>query len=124
MNNKTFTEKELHPMNGILALFLWILGEIASTVAFVFGIIFTEEGISPVLGGIMVGAGIVGWIIFSILFGGLRTVQPNEARVMTLFGKYYGTVKESGFYFVNPFSVSVCPKSNTPSSAHHNAYGG
>ncbi len=116
MNNKHVMEKELHPMNGILALLLWMLGEIVSTVAFVFGIIFIEEEFSAVLGGVLFGVGIFGWTFFSILFGGLRTVQPNEARVMTLFGKYYGTIKESGFYFVNPFSVSVCPKSNTPSN--------
>ena len=116
MKNKTFVEKELRPMNGILALLLWILGEIVSTVAFVVGIIITEEASDGLLGYLLVVLGVAGWTFFSIMFAGLRTVQPNEARVLTLFGKYYGTIKESGFYFVNPFSVSVCPKSNTPSN--------
>ncbi len=115
MNNKNILEKELHPMNGILALLLWIVGEVVSTVAFIFGIVGIEEGRNAI-GIPLFIVGILGWIVFSILFGGLRTVQPNEARVLTLFGKYYGTVKTAGFYFVNPFSVSVCPKSNTPSN--------
>jgi len=115
MNNKHVMEKELRPMNGMLALLLWILGEIVSTVAFVFGIVGIEEG-APAVGGCLLGLGMAGWTFFSIQLAGLRTVQPNEARVLTLFGKYYGTIKESGFYFVNPFSVSVCPKSNTPAN--------
>ena len=115
MNNKHVMEKELRPMNGILALLLWIFGEVVATVAFVGGILCIEEGIAA-LGILLFISGIVGWIVFSVLFGGLRTVWPNEARVLTLFGKYYGTIKTAGFYFVNPFSVSVCPKSNTPNN--------
>ena len=117
MNNKNFVEKELRPMNGILALLLWILGIIASTMAFVVGIIRMEEvSESDAFGILLLITGLVGWTVFSILFAGLKTVQPNEARVLTLFGNYYGTIKTAGFYFVNPFSVSFCPKSNTPSN--------
>jgi hypothetical protein len=36
---------------------------------------------------------------------GLFVVNPNDARVLTLFGKYIGTVKEAGFWFANPFAV-------------------
>ena len=39
----------------------------------------------------------------SLLFGGLFTVQPNEAKVLTLFGKYSGSVKSDGFHWANPF---------------------
>jgi regulator of protease activity HflC (stomatin/prohibitin superfamily) len=38
------------------------------------------------------------------MYGGLRSVRPNEALVLTLFGKYYGTINKPGFFFVNPFS--------------------
>src|SRR5262245_43146924 len=38
-----------------------------------------------------------------VLLGGHFTLQPNEARVLTLFGTYVGTVRESGFYWTNPF---------------------
>jgi len=42
-------------------------------------------------------------IINLILFGGFFVVQPNEARVLVLFGKYVGSVRESGFWYTNPF---------------------
>ena len=45
-------------------------------------------------------------------YAGLKIVKPNEARVLTLFGKYYGTIKEPGFYYVNPFCTSFSPTYN------------
>lgn len=51
----------------------------------------------------------LGWILWL----GLRVVRPQEAIVLTLFGKYTGTIKGEGFYFVNPFSVGVNPAANT-----------
>ncbi len=44
-------------------------------------------------------------IIAFLLSKGLFTLQPNEARILVLFGKYVGTVKTSGFHWANPFSV-------------------
>ena len=44
---------------------------------------------------------------------GLKVLKPQEALVLTLFGKYYGTLKGEGFYFVNPFCVSVNPAAKT-----------
>ena len=40
-----------------------------------------------------------------ICLPGLFVVNPNDARVLTLFGKYIGTVKQAGFWFANPFAV-------------------
>ena len=51
----------------------------------------------------------VGWIPLA----GLRVLKPNEALVLTLFGKYVGTIKGEGFYAVNPFCVSVNPAAQT-----------
>ena len=51
----------------------------------------------------------VGWIPYL----GLKVIKPQEALVLTLFGSYYGTLKEEGFYWVNPFCVSVNPAANT-----------
>jgi len=42
-------------------------------------------------------------IIFIFLVTGFCTIEINEARVLTLFGKYYGTVKKNGFLWINPF---------------------
>lgn len=47
--------------------------------------------------------GLLGIILTNILLPGLFTLQPNEARVLILFGKYKGTVRESGFHWGNPF---------------------
>lgn len=52
---------------------------------------------------------ILGWIPWC----GLKVVRPQEALVLTLFGKYVGTLKEDGFYFVNPFCSAVNPAAKT-----------
>ena len=40
-----------------------------------------------------------------LTFNGFMIIQPNESRVLVFFGKYLGTVKESGFYWINPFTT-------------------
>jgi regulator of protease activity HflC (stomatin/prohibitin superfamily) len=52
-------------------------------------------------------------VIDIILFCGLKILQPNEALVLTLFGKYYGTLRGDGFFFVNPFVSHVNPAAGT-----------
>ena len=51
----------------------------------------------------------LGWIPLC----GLKVLKPQEALVLTLFGKYVGTLKGEGFYFVNPFCTSVNPAAKT-----------
>ena len=51
----------------------------------------------------------LGWIPLL----GLKILKPQEALVLTLFGKYYGTLKGEGFYFVNPFCSGVNPAAQT-----------
>lgn len=51
----------------------------------------------------------LGWIPLL----GLKVLKPQEALVLTLFGKYYGTLKGEGFYFVNPFCIGVNPAAQT-----------
>ncbi len=48
--------------------------------------------------------GIVLIVIFGALLGGVFVVQPNEARVLTLFGRYVGSVTEAGLWCANPFN--------------------
>lgn len=52
---------------------------------------------------------VVGWIPWT----GLKVLKPQEALVLTLFGRYIGTLKEDGFYFVNPFCTAVNPAAKT-----------
>ena len=51
----------------------------------------------------------LGWILFL----GLKVLKPQEALVLTLFGNYIGTIKDQGFYFVNPFCTAVNPAADT-----------
>ena len=44
---------------------------------------------------------------------GLRVLKPQEALVLTLFGRYYGTIRGDGFYWVNPFCSSINPAAKT-----------
>jgi len=107
-------EKAAKVKPGGLYLLLDLLGWAADIAAFVFGIIFMvvseEEGTLPIGIGVTLLVvsllGLIGMIIFSC---GFHIIQPNQAMVFTLFGKYYGTVKEPGFYYVNPFCSAVAP---------------
>ena len=53
--------------------------------------------------GLGVGLWAIAMVAISLLMAGLFTVNPNEARVLTLFGRYVGTVREAGLWYANPF---------------------
>ena len=100
MTEKILTTKK----NGMLML-LGCLGAIAlSTVLFIIGI---DAG--PWLG----IPALVLLIISVIGLAGLKILKPQEALVLTLFGKYVGTIKGEGFYWVNPFCSAVNPAAST-----------
>lgn len=108
MKNVVIAEKTLKPMGGIAMLIVCVLGLLLSIAAFVVGVGALANGF-PGLGAVLLIVAILAWIGFPILLGGLKIVKPNEARVLLLFGKYYGTIKESGFFWVNPFCTSFSP---------------
>ena len=98
--------------NGMAVLLLTSLLYIAAVVGVVFGCIYREDSASPaplVLLIVCAGWLLVGWIPYL----GLKILKPQEALVLTLFGKYVGTLKNDGFYFVNPFCSSVNPAAKT-----------
>ncbi len=108
MNEKIITNKK----NGMLVLIVTVLLLIAAIPALVIGIVLGEEQGNPmgwVLFGVAMAVLCVGWIPLC----GLRILKPQEALVLTLFGKYIGTIKGEGFYAVNPFCSSVNPAANT-----------
>ena len=84
-------------MNGFLALLLNIVMFAASILLFVYAVNGT---VHEVLGGVSSGVLFILWFIHLI---GFMTLEPNEARVMVFFGKYRGTFRREGFYWVNPF---------------------
>ena len=111
-------EKELRPKSGGLMLLVLILGILAGTGAVIAGIAMSVSTGKDMPGVLIALAGLLfGEIVCPVLMAGLKIVKPNEARVFTLFGKYYGTVKKSGFYYVNPFVTSFSPTYNAALSA-------
>lgn len=88
---------------------LFLLFTLALYVAAILGFIFSIINHLPFLGVLCFLWITLGWIFFC----GLRTLKPQEALVLTLFGKYVGTLKNEGFYFVNPFCVGFNPAAKT-----------
>ena len=95
--------------NGMLVLLLNLLVLAAAIGGCIFGAIQVESGKSPVLLVISIVVLCLGWIPLC----GLRVLKPQEAVVLTLFGKYIGTLKEEGFYWVNPFCTNYNPAAFT-----------
>jgi regulator of protease activity HflC (stomatin/prohibitin superfamily) len=89
-------EKIVKPISGLVG-FLIILITLAASVYLFFQV---KDG-ETVNGWI---AGIAAFLLIAALFlmKGLIIVQPNHSRVLNFFGKYVGTVKENGWFFVNP----------------------
>lgn len=103
-------EKILKPIKGFVPLFLIIVFILASIGLMILGGILIDEYDSYVLGGISLGLGILLCIASSISFAGLKIINPNEAIVLSLFGKYIGTIYENGFWYVNPFASAIYPQ--------------
>ena len=104
-------EKILKPKQGMPMLFIFIAMYVLYIILFVTGINIVSR--NSLVGGFFITVGILGFVLGIIPFFGLKAIRPQEALVLTLFGKYYGSIKEDGFYFVNPFSVAVNPASKT-----------
>ncbi|WP_258360173.1 SPFH domain-containing protein [Moorella sulfitireducens (nom. illeg.)] len=118
-NNRQLYDQEiiLKAKNGILILVLNILLMLGALALFIWGILLVKEGVDTVRGVISIVAGsIYFFIVGPVIFFGLKVLKPNEALVLTLFGKYYGTLKGEGFFFVNPFVVAVNPAAEMTSS--------
>ncbi len=93
----------------MMALLLILLVNLAAVTGCVFGGIALDNGGNALLLVISLAVLCVGWIPAL----GLKVLKPQEALVLTLFGKYVGTLKGDGFFFVNPFCVAVNPAAKT-----------
>jgi regulator of protease activity HflC (stomatin/prohibitin superfamily) len=85
------TEKVTTAPSGYLAFVLVLVLIAAAAYSF-----YLEQ---PLIGAIICV------VNFVFILPGLAIVNPNESKVLTLFGKYQGTVKQDGFFWVNPFTV-------------------
>ncbi len=98
--------------NGMIALILTVLLLILAIGGCIISGIMVEKGMGPIATICLILSIVIlsiGWIPFL----GLKILKPQEALVLTLFGKYCGTIKNEGFYFVNPFCVAVNPAATT-----------
>lgn len=102
-------EKILHAKSGMPVLIAVIVSYLAAIFLVLGGAWFAGD----LLGAALIIIGILwlatGWIFLC----GLKVLKPQEALVLTLFGKYTGTLKGEGIYFVHPFSTAVNPASHT-----------
>ena len=94
---------------GMPVMLVTIALYILALFATIFGGIEVDGGGSPVLMIVGIVWLSLGW--FPVC--GLKVLKPQEALVLTLFGKYVGTLKGDGFYFVNPFCTAVNPAAKT-----------
>ena len=101
-------EKSAHEVSGWRMLFLEIALFAVSIALFAVGISFASTG-EVVLPIVFFVLDIVVFLAAIIILPGFKLLQPNEAYVLTLFGKYYGTLRRDGFFWVNPFCSSLNP---------------
>src|SRR5579859_3696079 len=55
----------------------------------------------------LAGVDVAAWLVFAVGLGGFTPVAPGHARVVQLFGKYWGTVRQPGLRYVNPFTRRI-----------------
>ena len=88
-------------LNGFLMLFVCLLTLAADIACLVGAISWSEQDVTlSALAGILSGVLFIGWLI--MLFGFVK-LEPNEALVTLFFGKYQGTLRKTGFFYLNPF---------------------
>jgi regulator of protease activity HflC (stomatin/prohibitin superfamily) len=92
-------EKTLVPKSGWGYLIAILSGLLLSPLFFILAIKIGPGILAVVVGAVAV---VVGLVALVCMFG-FMAIQPNDSRVLLLFGKYVGTVSTSGFYWVNPF---------------------
>lgn len=104
-------EKILKAKAGMPCLILFIFLYLAAIASIIFGGNLLSKQNN--LGAVFLTIGIIWVSIGFVPFLGLKIIKPQEALVLTLFGNYIGTLKEAGFFFVNPFAVAVNPAAKT-----------
>ncbi|MFY9345461.1 MAG: SPFH domain-containing protein [Planctomycetota bacterium] len=91
------------PGNGLLRLLFGIVLLLASIAAIPYGGMQCDHG-DLRLGVLLLIAGPLGILAAILTFKGLVIVPPNQSKLVVLFGKYKGTLRQDGFFWVNPFA--------------------
>ncbi|NAW50762.1 SPFH domain-containing protein [Elizabethkingia argentiflava] len=90
-------EKELKPMSGYLALLISVLLILGASALFLIGIRINF---------FLLIVGVICFALAGFFLKGLIIIQPNHSRVLNFFGKYVGTIKKNGLFFINPLYTS------------------
>src|SRR5438876_115959 len=98
----TNRERAVAVFTGWIALPIAILLLVGGVTVFIYSIVAGVNELKHPLWLLFV-LGLIGVIIGILMMPGFFTLQPNEARVLILFGAYRGTVRVSGFHWGNPF---------------------
>ena len=106
--NQSHAEYAASPRSGWTMLPTVILMLLGGITAFICGIVMLANAnasrhVPTPLGFVLLFGGLLTAIAAVIFCSGFFTLQPNQARVLTLFGDYRGTVKQDGFHWTNPF---------------------
>lgn len=118
MNRATvdYVEVPAKATSGMLVLILNSLLIIAGIVLFIVGVqsAASKGGIGAVV--LIVAGALYAFLVGPLMYAGLKILKPNEAYVLTLFGRYYGTLRGDGFFFVNPFCSALNPATKNSTS--------
>jgi len=116
-NHASFQEEKLlDPISGFPVLIGGILGIIASIAMLIFSIARMVQGGFSFVWPVILIAAVLCLVAIPITLAGLKMINPNEAAVYVLFGKYYGTIAKEGFFFINPFCGAINPTAVGPST--------
>lgn len=110
ISNNQYEEKIIKGGNGMIMLILSIVMLLGAVLSFIGGLGFLASWYySSGVGVLLILLSFILVAACCLIWAGLKIVKPNEALVLTLFGKYYGTIKDGNFAFVNPFVSAVNP---------------
>lgn len=111
MNEKVKEKVISGHKNGMIMLLLGIILYLIAFVGTVFGAVTMDNGGAK---GVIFFVLCILYLCFGwLIFLGLKVLKPGEALVLTVFGKYIGTLKGDGFFWVNPFSTAFNPAAET-----------
>jgi regulator of protease activity HflC (stomatin/prohibitin superfamily) len=90
-------EKEMFKLNGLIGVIIFLLFGVMTVLSFR-QFILTENFI-------LIIASLVSLVLTVLVLSGFTIIQPNQAKVFTLFGSYLGVIKQEGFWFSVPLTV-------------------